>query len=365
MKKFFIIAVAATLVLGACSKNLIPSNTNHEIGFKTYSATPTSKAGDSFVTGTNFSEVTAANQVIGVYAYNTLAANFNDTQAPAFMNDVAVTLAGNGATASSSYSPIRYWPTDEDNNKLSFFAYYPNITGNGIAKTATTGLVDFSFTIADTKAVNDVDFMVADAVVDQAYSTNTGVVPFVFHHQLSQVNFFVVTDEEDPNTVVNIKKIKVYGINTKGNVTASYASATTTTAWSSLSTPVDFTIFEGSAELTTTAKQIGEGESGAYYCDVANGDYSYLMIPQTLGNEVVVDVVYDVVTDGVTTTNTFTGAKAKVLNTVTAGVPAAAITSWAKNQKINYTFVIGLHPIQFTATVETGWTPIAADEIVY
>ena len=79
------------------------------------------------------------------------------------------------------------------------------------------------------------------------------------------------------------------------------------------------------------------------------------MIPQILGDDIVVEIEYDVVTDGVTTTNKFVGDNAKKLNSVTG----TTITAWNKNQKINYTFVVGLKPIEFTASV-TDWAD--ADE---
>ena len=354
MKKYFVIAAAAALVLGACSKNIIDvTSTGNVIGFSTYSPTPT-KAGGSFVTGTNFNGVNADDQLIGVYAYNTGSATYADaTHTPNFMSDVKVKLLANGDSPSTEYSPIRYWPTDEANNKLTFFAYYPNLAGNNITKTAGTGLVDFSFTIPNTYATDDIDFMVADAVVDQVYSSNTGVVPFVFRHQLTQVNFLVKTDNTDANTTINIKSIKVKQIRTKGDLTSTY-SAGTATGWDNRTSPTDFTIYSGSQALTTTAQQIAQTNTG-YFCGTADNAYSYLMIPQILGDDIVVEIEYDVVTDGVTTTNKFVGDNAKKLNSVTG----TTITAWNKNQKINYTFVVGLKPIEFTASV-TDWAD--ADE---
>ena len=360
MKKYFVIAAAAALVLGACSKNIIDvTSTGNVIGFSTYSPTPT-KAGGSFVTGTNFNGVNADDQLIGVYAYNTGSATYADaTHTPNFMSDVKVKLLANGDSPSTEYSPIRYWPTDEANNKLTFFAYYPNLAGNNITKTAGTGLVDFSFSIPDTKPINDIDFMVADAVVDQVYTTNSGTVPFVFRHQLTQVNFFVNTDNTDANTTVKIKTVKVLQIKTSGDLASTY-SAGTTTAWSNLGAKIDFTIYNTAAgdTLKTTAKHIGE-TADSYYCGAEADAYRYLMIPQEIGDDVKVEIVYDVITGDVTTTNTFTGDTAKLLNT------ADSITAWGKNQKINYTFTVGLKPIKFTATVEEGWTPLSSGGLTF
>jgi hypothetical protein len=360
MKKYFVIAAAAALVLGACSKNIIDeTSTGNVIGFSTYSPTPT-KAGGSFVTGTNFLGVNADDQLIGVYAYNTGSATYADaTHTPNFMTDVKVKLLNNGGTASSSYTPVRYWPTDEANNKLTFFAYYPNLTGNNITKTVGIGLVDFSFSIPDTKPINDIDFMVADAVIDQVYSSNTGVVPFVFRHQLTQVNFFVNTDNTDANTTIKIKTVKVLQIKTSGKLTSTYSSGTTT-EWGTLGGKTDFIIYNvaAGAALSTAAQQIGE-TADSYYCGTEVNAYRYLMIPQEIGDDVKVEIVYDVITDGVTTTNTFTGDAAKKLNT------AGSITAWGKNQKINYTITVGLKPIEFTATVETGWTPESSGGLTF
>ena len=61
------------------------------------------------------------------------------------MNNVEVTYAGGGKADETkyTYSPLRYWPNDEANNKLSFFAYYPQ-GGQGITAPTMVGVATAS-----------------------------------------------------------------------------------------------------------------------------------------------------------------------------------------------------------------------------
>lgn len=355
MNKFILLAASAALVLGACSKNEVTSIDDEAIGFGTYAPTSVTKADGSY-TGTT---TLKSGEKFVIYGYNQGVGNFATTLKPSFMNNVAVTYGSNGNVFASmnSYSPLRYWPKDEENNKLAFYAYYPQ-SGNVVptVNAEDAGLGSYAFTV-NSDITKQSDFMIAGLETDETYSkkagtvkTNPGVVALTFKHQLTKVRFAVKTDADYAETVIKVTSIKLSGVKTSGTLTPSYASATTTTAWSAVaaaSSAVTFTVPDVAVTLTTTLQPAAE----------AAGDV-YLMIPQTLGDDVKVEVVYTVQTDSdaiVTNTQSFN------INTV-QDAANAAITSWGMNKSIVYNIVIGLHPIIFTGTV-SDWEDVTTGSI--
>ena len=212
-KSIFFAAIAAIALIAGCAKSvdLAPATgTQHAIGFTNYAPRALTKADDSYV-GQSGSTTPAATLVagkeFGVYAYSTPNATpFSSdlTSATSFMAGTVVTFANNDdAGVNNTYSPLRYWPSGDAPDKLTFWAYYPvtdaTTTGtidsptNGITYTAPTGsngVGSYAFTAASaasgaSTAASMVDFMVSDVVNDQLYSTNNGTVPLVFRHQLT------------------------------------------------------------------------------------------------------------------------------------------------------------------------------------
>ena len=334
MKKYLTLAAIAALTLAACSKVETTSVNDDElvpIGFGAYAGRSLSKASsDSYIAeGSTFS---ATNQHIGVYAFSGTSTTAD------FMNDVDVTLAGNGATASDNYSPLKYWPKDEtvDANKLSFFAYYP-YNGTGISRTnlCTSRYGSIVFT-AQAAAADQVDLMVSDAVENQYYSTNSGVVPFVFHHALTRVLFYfnVDADYHAAGTDIVVTGVTVSNINTVGTLTL--ASTYAGSNWGSQGTPESFSPAYPNTYLTTTAAPT---EAAANV---------FLMVPQTLSNSAKLTVTYT--TEDLATHVVKNGTAEVQLNTIekAAGV---AVAEWTKNMNIAYTITLSLKPIKFTATV--------------
>ena len=295
------------MVFASCSKNDQPEQREAAIAFSSYTGRAISKA--------NVDNV--------------------------FMNNVEVTYAGGGKDDETkyTYSPLRYWPNDEANNKLSFFAVYP-YGANGLTAPAN-GWGDYTFT-AQTNPANMVDFLFSEVAKDQTYSaTNSGkkgVVNMKFHHALSMVKFKVNTDADYAanGTTITLKSIKVAAVNTKG--TFKPAVATPFGAWSAQGTPAEFTVFDGTKALTTTAVFVPTG---------TEANDAFLMVPQTLSDNVKVTVVYTVKT----------GTDAEIENTAEIVLNTALdssknpITAWNMNQNTVYTFTVGLKPIQFIAEV--------------
>ena len=332
--KVILFAGAAVLALAACSKNEVVETNDHAIGFSNYA--PKVVDGRADATLVNGNDLVLGQKFV-VYGYNQKAADFSTTLKPTFMPGVEVTY-NDGNTlktaGSNKYTPTRYWPKDEANNKLAFYAYYPVSTY--VVPTVTAGLGSYAVTV-DTDPLKNVDFLVADLVKDQVYSSTngTGAVMLNFKHQLAKVKFLVNTNVTDENTKVTLNSLTVKKVKTTGTLTPAYETDFST-AWSGQKTPTDFQVYSTNMVLGSTA--------------VTNDDaHTYLMVPQTLENDVVATVVYTYQT----------GSDEAVKNTVDVKLKDivsadGAITSWEKNNYIVYTFTIGLQPIKFAATV-SAW----------
>lgn len=329
------------MVFASCSKNDQPEQKEAAIAFSSYTGRAISKADAGSFIGKGSTALLDKSK-FAVYAYATGADPFDGTNTSnVFMNNVEVTYAGGGADVETNYtySPLRYWPNDEANNKLSFFATYP-YGGTGISG---SGFGAYTFT-AQTDPAAMVDFIVSEVAPDQVYSTTNsgkkGVVKMKFHHALSMVKFKVNTDADyaTDGTVITLKSIKVAAVNTVGTVTPTFASGATTFAWSAQGTPAEFTVFSGSQALDETAVTVPTG---------TEADDAYLMVPQELSDDVIVTIVYTVKT----------GSDAEIENTATVVLnlakdsSGAEIDEWAMNQNTVYTFTVGLKPIKFIASV--------------
>ena len=381
MKKYMILAAATALALASCAKfetsTVSENDGNMPIGFTNYAPTSLVKAGDTYVSGTTLVE----NKQFSVYAWNTTYGNFLTANpgAPAFMNPAVVTWKGDTTDGDgNTYTPLRYWPSGDTPDNLSFTAYYP-YGGAGItAPTFATGVGTYAFE-AQGASANMVDFCVADVVNDQVYgSTNAGAsykqtVKFTFKHQLTKVQFKFKTDCSDANTEVKLVDAKLYNVQTKGTLSATYAQnaspavnalGTTTTTWGSqaiAATPVvyDVTVNNSNPEssnkitLTTTASTVHQNDVFMMVPQnmIAPAFSATPNVPANLSSKAqYILVTWDVVTDGVTTTNT----RALYLDqcTTTDGGDTQANIDWAKNQFVTYTITIGPKPIWFTGTVE-------------
>ena len=189
---------------------------------------------------------------MGVYAYlhdnGTWADESPNT--PNFMWNQQATY--NEELDAFIYSPLKYWP-NEENDKVSFIAYYPftdpaSPASTGLTPQLTndgTGLPSFQFTVNDTPA-NQVDFLVSDLITNLPKTRDTEDDPhtafndlniydrvhFIFHHALAKVEFRIVADANIVNDLARFTilspGITVSNIKKKGTMTATYAPATGT-----------------------------------------------------------------------------------------------------------------------------------------
>jgi hypothetical protein len=332
--KVIFFAGAAVLALAACSKNEVVETNDHAIGFSNYAPKVVdSRADATLVNGTEL----VSEQKFVVYGYNQKAADFSTSLNPTFMSGVEVTYNGGNTLAtagSNTYSPTRYWPKDEDHNKLAFYAYYP--VSSYIKPTVTAGLGSYAVTV-DTNPSKNVDFLVADLVKDQAYSKTdgTGAVMLNFRHQLAKIQFLVDANADYAGTTITLDSLVIKNVKTTGTLTPAYGTDGFSTAWSGQATATNFVVYAKKA--LTTDKVIDDNE------------HTYLMVPQTLEDDVVATVVYTYQTGSDEAVTNTVNVK---LNDIVSG--DAAITSWEKNNYIVYTFTIGLQPIKFAAAV-SAW----------
>ena len=375
MKKYLILAAAAAVTLASCAKvetyKVSENDGEMPIAFSNYAPKSLVKAGDTYVASTALVD----GKHFAVYAWATafgsfLTANPGD---PAFMNPADVTYNSDNTTGEgNTYTPVRYWPSGDEPDNLSFAAYYP-YGGAGITAPTfdanTVGVYDFE---AQSAPANMVDFCVADVVNDQVYgSTNATAagykqtVKFTFKHQLTKVQFkFKKASGIDAGTTIKLVDAKLVNIKTTGTLTATYtrnatpavnAAGTTATAWSAQAiagTPIVYDVtLNGSNPETGSEITLTEDLSA-----VAKGDI-FLMVPQTMiakdgTNPQYLEVTWQVITNGETTTNT---KKLYLDECVNAqGGSTQADIDWDMNDFVTYNITIGPKPIWFTATV-TGW----------
>lgn len=346
MKKYLILAAVAAVTLAACAKVEIAENAlmdeNIPIVFSNYAPKTLVKAdADNYAPSTTL----IPNAEFDVWGWSTPNATaFDGSNGTKFMGWYTVTYKDGGATdgTKNAYPDgYRYWPSGDTPDKLSFYGYYPSVSGSGI--TPPNGLGEFSFTAKNT-AAEQVDFMVADVVADQLYTTNNGTVPLTFRHMLTkvQVNFKTTTAvADDANTTVKITGATFNKINNTGKLTASYNGTATSTDWDNISGVQTYAVAYPSGALTATASTVAPADI-------------FLMVPQTMLAKTetaaqYLEISWTVTTDGVTTENT---AKLYLDDCVsTDGGSTAANLDWEKNHSVTYTVTVGPQPILFTATV--------------
>ena len=335
------IAVIYIMVMAlSCAKSEVYDDhrDSNMIGFGSYAGVPVSKADGSLIeSGTKI----PSGKSLGVFAFNTGSSSFTgENETPDYMRDMALTYQGQSGY---TYNPQRYWPTDEKNNKLTFFAYYPKADGNGIDSNVTSGLGKFDFTV-NPDAAKQVDFMVSDVVANQCYSSNAGMVSLSMHHLLTKISFAAKTSAESDVTV-KVKSIKVTDLCSQGVLTPEYAMGETSFSWSGLSSKSTFsvTIPDGGTVLSNEAKKVTSDNSGVL-----------LMLPQNLGDSTI-EVTYSTKSgSGVEDSESFT---AKMISPYK---DAEGHYIWPMNKSIVMTLNISLQYIEFDTEV-VGWSDSETD----
>ena len=376
MKKYLTLAATAALVLAACAKieTSVPVNEADRaaINFTNYAPRSLAKADATYASGASL----VVNKKFSVYSYATSnnTAFTSSAIGTQFMNGVDVTYVDNDANgAHNTYSPLRYWPSGDTPDWLTFWAYYPVQADNGITYTAPTGsngVGSYAFTAASTAAAM-VDFMVADVVNDKIYGDAAGdhvavngVVGLTFRHQLTKIAVKFKTDNEEATTNVVLTAATLNKVKTSGTLSTTYATGATTTSWGSqalAATPVVYDVTIAGAAINNnvlTTSPVGGADADLF-----------LMIPQETivkngTNPQYFEISWDVKTYDTAAHATANGADGLLSTTSNtkkiylddivlkdSGDVALDNNDWAKNQFTTYTITVGPKPIRFTATV--------------
>lgn len=328
-----------------------------------------------------------ADQSIGVYAYlhdnSTWAAdeayNTANPEAPQrlipnFMWNQKATCLEKGGNF--IYSPLKYWPNELD-DKVSFMAYFPytNTENTGLTPLLAnneTGLPTFRFTVKET-ADEQVDFLLSELLADlpngtSAVSTSsaddrseltvTDRVRFLFHHMTSKVEFHIVAAAEVREDIAHFRlnSLSVSNLYKDGKLTPTYSAGETTYAWSEQSTK------HGTAPAYTFPLKTLTG---------------YLLMPQTLSNDVMLNIDYDVTFKSDGTTYTYDGSGNLVpqedytyhnnasiqLNMMKRTGTDTRLTEWLPNHHYVYYIRIRANAIEFTGQVVEWVDTVEIDDI--
>lgn len=200
-------------------------------------------------------------ETFGVSAY-TYADSWDDTKAPDYMYDVAVSKTGNSWSPSSTF----YWPGSS--YKMKFFAYAPKSNDAYRLSDKTVGAPTITCTIPDNVSEQE-DLLVASSGEISGGSNTT--VNLAFHHALTAVRFVCGNDMQAGTvksiTLKNVNSAGVYNFETK--------------TWNSISTPKDFSQTLNK-ESTGTADEI-----------ITEAPQTFMMIPQELPEEAMIEVLFN------------------------------------------------------------------------
>lgn len=170
-------------------------------------------------------EATTANiRSMGVFAYYTGAADFDDSYKPNFMNDQEISRTS--AAQPWTYSPVKYWPNTAG-EKISFIAYSPHSShftetdaipnpkpefyhyaGGTFDMNLTSGRPYIEYA-PRLQAEKQTDVLIASPMMNR--TKTAGQIAFQFGHLLAKVVFKVSSTEP-----VRIDRINISGMSTYG-----------------------------------------------------------------------------------------------------------------------------------------------------
>ena len=309
MKKVLFLAAATAAIVSSCSQSaesVIEDNSNNietsqtPVNMSVYTASST-RVGDAGIITTPQDLV--GKKGFGVFAYQTGSTDYTAGQT-SFQPDFMYNQLVNGTDVAApvwSYSPIKYWPNDNDDadnagakglgktGKVSFFAYAPYADPSATNANSTSGITAVSANSAmsdptvtyklATKSSDNVDLLWGTAEtntsaaktngttvsgsaqngktltdgkaavnVDLTKMKTNGRILFVFKHALAKfggnggIKIKADYDESDGKTKITVKSITITteGVNTSGFTTGGTLNLATG-VWSNPTTSSDVT----------------------------------------------------------------------------------------------------------------------------
>ncbi|WMI95397.1 fimbrillin family protein [Bacteroides fragilis] len=372
--KSLLMAMAALTIAG-CSQNEVTEmnpDTNRTIGLDVYTGVQTRG------TETTTSTLKGTGAGFGIFAYQTGSEGWSkekENKTPEFMYNAHATWTGESSSGSWGYTPLRFWPAD--NNKITFFAYapYESKPEDGtdpkiiLSGQSDKGAPTITFEVnTEWKDMVDLVTDCRTAIQDQTYSEdNNGTVQFKFSHVLTKIanikvkpdtdlgddtKIFVTGLKLDPgNTTLYNKAVYKFDNNTWEAVTpdASYFSAEqdlsefldrkTADSWGYTENSINV-----SEKDDTKAAALFPKDQALYFIPVNNKSGT------GAEGDLKLKISYDVVTRVTETTN--------LQSTVTDKVVSLPKETFQKGTAHTYTLTIKMNAIKIDVVDEMeDWTP--------
>ena len=379
MKKHLFLVALAGVALAGCVKNEVesPVRKDVKIGFATpvlnsnvdTKASVYGEIGNHNYPGTSVNYTYPREESFRIFSVEHIGAltSWTDATATAFNNtSISYNSSLDAWAPMTATGGFYYWP---DNKMLSFAAVSPaalDITGVEATYGATGTKIE-NFVVADDPAKQyDLLFSKRETNKTAADMVDTGAdyysgIPITFQHALSSIHFSLKKDGSVTETVSLISITLKNAINKatfNENITneTTYASSPAWTVSTDATDKHNYESFTGLVEFPITAQ---------YVSDIAakdgedDGDVSHplLMVPQALGDDVVVEVEYKVGTEVKT--------RSVQLNKYPTSAP---ITSWEVGTRYTYRLYYSkdaqMDDIIYFAPSTEGWTEGGTIEVI-
>lgn len=341
MKKLFFIAAIAGVALASCTKNEgAPVADQNEITFAAAIGAATKAT-----TGELTDAAYPVSDNFNVYAvwHEGDFAGWN--AASLYMDDVETQYDD----TFNGWRPIdrHYWPK---NGKMTFAAYSPTDVLNALTHSyGKTGLYVKGFQV-EAASEDHVDILYSRRSYNkQKGSENTNTpydeVDIDFEHALASIQFTARTAQQYTGTEIRLKKISIYGVNSKGdfneNITeaAPYQTYTAAPAWTNQGEVVakaDAYVYYD----YTTGQPLTDGK---WVMNGVANQTDLICLPQDLPTTGTVIVTYSINPPGENTP--------EVNVTLETSLQTLDVKTWEPGMRYTYHLVIGLDEIYFAPEV--------------
>lgn len=317
--------LTTVLTMAACNsedESLNSIDSSKAIAFSTYI-----QQGSRAVNATDKTTF-AEGDIIGLYACQTTG-DYTDAFTANFMNNVQVTK---GTDGSWSYSPLKAWPTD-DNEHLSFIAYYPySADATALKYTYTvdddiTKQTDLLWCTIKDAHVNDRNGTAINGTSSDEFTPVNGAIPLKFRHLLAKIVVNIKLAQAYPGTTAKLKSLTLNDVCKTGDFILSNDLSTGSWSISSYGNTIYWTSYTLHAStnealmLNNNSQKLGQ----------------LFLIPQDVyynnsGNEKRDNTCFEV-----TYTHTLTGGGEREI-TKSISLP----NSWEMDKVYNYTISLSL-----------------------
>ena len=289
MKKFFIsiVAVASMLNFCSCGKELVDNpDLEKAIAFNDVKTRGLVNSTDELLSMGVFAQMNLGNEgEAGSNSYNMLLENEH--------------VKRDGAGADWTYVNTRYWVA---NRLYHFFAVWPysgdNACVTNVKSVPGNGAYGYSVTFKTPEAA-DQELLTAKTSMETTGGIFPESVPFVFQHELTNVNLKIWSNgaPENVQDEIRVKEVTISNVTKTGTLNV---AALSDSGWSYSSTKMAFTKNYGDDGITVSQAQIIDGQlklndSSDNNPGIPFGEEGLLLIPHTITNSspVLVTVIYD------------------------------------------------------------------------